>query len=167
MSNQARNIIKKSTLNHKQKKLKEYRKECRYEFGNALPPLVLPLVFSILSLTDNSIYFSSFLAIFSVSLTLAFEKAEWKKFAYKKKLSEFDYNNIDLVKFPTKPFIYVLPATTAIYAAVLGLIVSFKIPIQWQNYFPNLFTSIGLTIYSFSYTWRCYRIRKYYFTHQK
>ncbi|MCI8826101.1 MAG: hypothetical protein HFH63_09535 [Lachnospiraceae bacterium] len=78
MSNQARNIIKKSTLNYKQKKLKEYRGECRYEFGNILPLIPLALAFFIVSLTNNSIDFSSFLAIFSNSLTLSFERAEWK-----------------------------------------------------------------------------------------
>lgn len=162
MSNLNKNIIHDTENEIRNKTVKKYHKENKFDFKYLFLVLCYVVVFFLLSITTDSTFFSLILAIFSFITTFSFEILEWIDFK-----SELIYSRL---------ISYILKNKTIIMLIIPILFIITMIPlIIWnkidailykqamQNidpHIPNIVTSITFALYFISFYIRSYLKRR-------
>lgn len=155
-ANVNKNIVSKSQERIRNKLCKDYKTEKHLEFFTLICVVGYVFMFGIISIINDSVFFSLILSFFSLSTTLSFELTEWANFTNRFKF---------LQKFTSKNQINIILIGVCIFVIIIMPLCVYS-KIDHKHYInlvkkidthtPNIITTITFVLYFVSFYIRNY-----------
>lgn len=154
MTNKNRRGVNQHDKKQKDEIQKQFQKENRYEFSIISFSLLIAITLFLISLYNDTTFFSLLLAVYALIVTISFETSEWVKYG----AATPGRKQFKFIKFMLKYYSFVLLGASAIFFLFM-FILHFFTPAILKNVpsqIPNILTIGSLIGYFCSYSLRNY-----------